>query len=203
VVSTGQTPESFTLNQNFLANGRQLDFIRLCDFWHKSGYILPSQSTTRRFLGLQGKTVARNFRMTCGKSRRADFQMDGGRFSGCVGTHIFPIAIFLCSQTESAQSCHMADGHEHFHFSVTIQSEELFMVSAMRRLAWQFQPQINRRIATAGTGNDQWKRNQGRATFYFTSTANRTEFLGELSRIFPTGWEKIGHDEKRMAPRQN
>jgi hypothetical protein len=95
------------------------------------------------------------------------------------------------------------DRHEHFHFSVTIQSEELFMVSAMRRLAWQCQPQINRRIAAAGTGNDLWKRNQGRATFYFTSTANRTEFLGELSRIFPTGWEKISHDEKRTAPRQN
>ena len=77
------------------------------------------------------------------------------------------------------------------------------MVSAMRRLAWQCQPQINRRIAAAGTNNAQWKRDQGRATFYFTSTFNRAEFLRELSRILPTGWEKIGHDEKRMAPRQN
>ena len=77
------------------------------------------------------------------------------------------------------------------------------MVSAMRRLAWQCQPQINRQIAVAGTGNDQWKRNLGRATFYFTSSANRTEFLGELSLIFPTGWEKISHDEKRTAPRHN
>jgi len=93
--------------------------------------------------------------------------------------------------------------HEHFHFSVTVQTWELFMVSAMRRLAWECQPQINRQIAAAGTGNDQWKRNQGRATFYFTSTANRSEFLGELSLIFPTGWEKISHDEKRTAPRQN
>jgi hypothetical protein len=77
------------------------------------------------------------------------------------------------------------------------------MVSAMRRLAWQCQPQINRQIAAAGTGNDNWKHNQGKATFYFTSIANRTEFLSELSRIFPTGWEKIGSDEKRTAPRQN
>jgi len=51
-VSTGQTPESFTLNQNFLANGRQLDFILLCDYCHKLGYILPSQATTRRFLAV-------------------------------------------------------------------------------------------------------------------------------------------------------
>jgi len=97
----------------------------------------------------------------------------------------------------------MADGHKHFHFSVTIQSEELFMVSAMRKLAWECQPQINRQIAASGTGNDPWKRNQGRATFYFTSAANRTEFLSELSLILPTGWKKISHDEKRMAPRQN
>ena len=116
------------------------------------------------------------------------------------GTYNFSFASSLNQRDLAA--CRM-NRHEHFHFSVTIQSEELFMVSAMRRLAWQCQPQINRRIAAAGTGNDQWKRNQGRATFYFTSTANRTEFLGELSRILPTGWEKISHDEKRMAPRQN
>jgi tRNA G46 methylase TrmB len=92
--------------------------------------------------------------------------------------------------------------HEHFHFSVTIKSEELFMVSAMRRLARQCQPQINRQIAVAGTNNAKWKRNQGNATFYFTNSANRTEFLSEMSLIFPTGWKKVSHDEKRIAPRQ-
>jgi hypothetical protein len=81
--------------------------------------------------------------------------------------------------------------HEHFHFSVTVQSEELFMVSAMRRLAWQCQPQINRQIAAAGTGNDNWKHNQGNATFYFTSAANRREFLKETALIFLTGWKKL------------
>jgi hypothetical protein len=93
--------------------------------------------------------------------------------------------------------------HEHFHFSVTVQTCELFMVSAMRRLARQCQPQINRQIATAGTSNDQWKHNQGNATFYFTSPSNRMEFLKETSLIFPSGWKKISHDEKRTAPRQN
>ena len=77
------------------------------------------------------------------------------------------------------------------------------MVSAMRRLARQCQPQINRQIAAAGTSNDKWKHNQGKVTFYFTSIANRTEFLNEISLIFPKGWEKISHDEKRTAPCQN
>ena len=134
--------------------------------------------------GVSGKSRRANFRQWCCLKRQLQFSIASSPNRRKVVTWCM-------------------DRHEHFHFSVTIQSEELFMVSAMRRLAWQCQPQINRRIAAAGTGNDQWKRNQGRATFYFTSTANRTEFLGELSRIFPTGWEKISHDEKRMAPRQN
>jgi hypothetical protein len=93
--------------------------------------------------------------------------------------------------------------HKHFHFSVTVQTCELFMVSAMRRLAWQCQPQINRQIAAAGTNNDQWKHNQGNATFYFTSSSNRREFINEMSLIFPTGWKIISHDEKRTALHQN
>jgi hypothetical protein len=93
--------------------------------------------------------------------------------------------------------------HEHFHFSVTIQCWELFMVSAMRKLAWLCQPQINRQIAITGTSKDKWKRSQGKATFYFTSRSNRTEFLGETSRLFRTGWEKISQDDKRTAPRQS
>ncbi len=76
------------------------------------------------------------------------------------------------------------------------------MVSAMRRLAWLCQPEINRQIATAGTGNDEWKHNHGNATFYFTSPANRREFLKETSLLFPTGWEIISRDDKRTAPRQ-
>jgi hypothetical protein len=37
--------------------------------------------------------------------------------------------------------------HEHFHFSVTIQSEEFFLISAMRGLARQCQREISRQIA--------------------------------------------------------
>jgi hypothetical protein len=92
---------------------------------------------------------------------------------------------------------------EHFHFSVTIQSWELFMLSAMRGLASQCQPQINRQIAVAGASNDKWKRNQGEVTFYFTSASNRTEFLREATLIFKTGWKNISHDDKKTAPRQN
>jgi len=92
---------------------------------------------------------------------------------------------------------------EHFHFSVAIQSEELFVLSALRDLACQCQPQIDRHLAVAGANNDQWKRNQGEVTFYFTSTSNRAEFLREATLIFATGWEKISRDDKKTAPRQN
>jgi hypothetical protein len=135
---------------------------------------------------------------------RADFQGDKDVSPSPWGRIFSPLQFSIAS---SLNRCELGmwrmNRHEHFHFSVTIQSEELFMVSAMRRLAWQCQPQLNRQIAAAGTNNDQWARNQGRATFYFTSTANRTEFLRELSRILPTGWEKISRDNKTTAPRQN
>src|ERR1039458_7708306 len=134
----------------------------------------------------------------------ADFHGGDGRGFGSVRRIFSPLQFPI---TSGPNRCKVVtwrmNRHEHFHFSVTIQSKELFMVSAMRKLAWECQPQINRQIAAAGTNNDQWARNQGRATFYFTSTANRTEFLRELSLILPTGWEKISHDNKRTAPRQS
>jgi len=74
------------------------------------------------------------------------------------------------------------------------------MLSAMRGLAWQCQPQINRAIAVAGASNDKWKGNQGEATFYFASASNRTQFLRELKLIFRTGWEKTNRDDKKTAP---
>jgi hypothetical protein len=92
---------------------------------------------------------------------------------------------------------------EQFHFSITVQSDDLFVVSALRGLACQCQPQINRRIAVAGASNDEWKRNQGEVTFYFTSTSNRAEFLKEATLLFATGWEKRSRDDKKTAPRHN
>jgi hypothetical protein len=93
--------------------------------------------------------------------------------------------------------------HEHFHFSVTIKSEEFFMLGALRGLACQCQPQINRHIAASGASNDKWKRNKGDVIFYFTSTTNRAEFVREATLLFATGWKKIGRDDKKTAPRQN
>jgi hypothetical protein len=90
--------------------------------------------------------------------------------------------------------------HDHFKFSVTIQSENLFMVSAMRGLAMCCQSEINRQIAVAGASNGHWKANEGRATFYFTSPSNRTMFLKEVSILFGTGWGKIQQDNNKAAP---
>jgi hypothetical protein len=92
---------------------------------------------------------------------------------------------------------------EHFHFSVTIQSDELFMVSALRGLARQCQPQINRQMAVAEASNDKWKRDQGEVTFYFTSPSNRAEFLREATLLFATGWEKMSRDDRKTAPPHN
>ncbi len=93
--------------------------------------------------------------------------------------------------------------HDHFKFSVTIACKDLFMVSAMRGLAWQCQPEINRQISVAGASNDRWKASGGTVTFYFTSPANRTLFLAKSSEFFPFGWKEIGRDDTKIAVRQS
>jgi hypothetical protein len=95
------------------------------------------------------------------------------------------------------------NGHVHFHFSVTIQSEEFFIISAMRGLTRQCQPEINHQIAAAGASKAQWKRQHGVVTFYFTGASNRKDFLKESSLLFSTGWKEISQDHKKTAPRQS
>ena len=93
--------------------------------------------------------------------------------------------------------------HDHFKFSVIIHSEDLFMVSAMRGLAWQCQSEINRQISVAGASNDRWKRDSGKVTFYFTSSENRSVFLDHVNRLFKEGWKEIGRDNNTTAPPQS
>jgi hypothetical protein len=93
--------------------------------------------------------------------------------------------------------------HEHFKFSVTIHCPDLFMISAMRGLAWQCQPEINRQISVSGASNAQWHRREGKATFYFTTRGNRIKFLAEASRLFKIGWEEIDQNDVKTAPPQS
>ncbi|HWW02660.1 MAG TPA: hypothetical protein VNZ64_23375 [Candidatus Acidoferrum sp.] len=93
--------------------------------------------------------------------------------------------------------------HDHFKFSVVIQSEDLFMVSAMRGLARQCQSEINPQIAVAGASNAQWKANKCKTTFYFTSRSNRRMFINEVSILFVTDWKKIRQDNNKTAPPQS
>ena len=77
------------------------------------------------------------------------------------------------------------------------------MVSAMRSIACECQPQISRQIAVSGASNGKWKRDLGEVTFYFTSASNRREFICEVSRILRTGWEETGRGDKKAAPHRN
>ena len=145
---------------------------------------------------LAGVFVAAGPPASTGHGRPATRHQGGG--SGDFTSHLE-----LAKDRAPVRLADTTNQRAHFHFSVSIQSEELFMLSAMRGLAWECQPQINRQIAVAAASNDQWKRDQGEATFYFTSTSNRTEFLRELNLLFRTGWEKTNLDDKKTAPRQS
>jgi hypothetical protein len=93
--------------------------------------------------------------------------------------------------------------HDYFKFSVVIESKDLFMVSAMRGLAWQCQPEINRNISVAGASNEKWEKNDGKVTFYFTKPENRQTFLEQISRLFKEGWKEIARDNNKTAPPQS
>jgi hypothetical protein len=112
-------------------------------------------------------------------------------------------ALELVGDLTGVRLAHAMNGHEHFRFSVTIRSEEFFIISAMRGLARACQPEINHQIAAAGAGKAQWKRQHCEVTFYFTCTSNRKDFIKESALLFRRGWEEISQGQRKTAPRQS
>lgn len=75
--------------------------------------------------------------------------------------------------------------HKHYHFSVTIHSDDLAVVNCLRSLAQFSQKGGNNRIPWGGTKDEDWKRDGHNVTFRFTSPSYREGFLGEVSRLLP------------------
>jgi hypothetical protein len=82
--------------------------------------------------------------------------------------------------------------HHLFKYSVTIHSDDLYLVASLRGLTWQCQESINRQIAVANTKEADWKRDGHQVTFRFTSESYRETFLQQAENLFPAGWTKKG-----------
>jgi hypothetical protein len=93
--------------------------------------------------------------------------------------------------------------HDDYKFSITIHSDDLPMVAAIRGLAWFCQETGNKQIAWGGTKKPDWIKNEHRVTFHFDRPLYRKNFLDEITRLFPAGWTKMGERDDDPAEPQN
>src|SRR5581483_11878150 len=93
--------------------------------------------------------------------------------------------------------------HRDYKYSVTIHSDDLALVCAMRGLSLHCQETGNARIAWGGTKRGDWQRDGHKVTFHFNSTRYRDNFISEATRLFPTGWEKTVQSDKDPATPQS
>jgi hypothetical protein len=93
--------------------------------------------------------------------------------------------------------------HDDYKYSVTVQSDDLPLVSSLRGLAWYCQETGNRQIAWGGTKRPDWEKNGHHITFHFNCTRYRDNFLNEARRLFSTGWSKASQSESDPAKRQS
>jgi hypothetical protein len=78
----------------------------------------------------------------------------------------------------------MSDEHSQFKFSVTIHTGDPALLASMRGLTWHSQKTGQKMIAVGGTKEPQWRANDHKATFRFTSPSYRAEFIHHAERIF-------------------
>ncbi|MEN9661756.1 MAG: hypothetical protein RL324_705 [Verrucomicrobiota bacterium] len=98
----------------------------------------------------------------------------------------------------------MSTTHKEFHFSVTIHTDDKFLLGCLRALSQEAQSEINVRIPWGGTKASDWIRRNHRATFRFTSAAKRELFLREAQRLLPQElWKVTGTNDDDPASPQD
>lgn len=90
--------------------------------------------------------------------------------------------------------------HYKYKYSVTIQTDDLAVVNCLRALSQYSQKTGNNRIAWGNTKDSDWKRDNKRVTFRFTSPEYRRGFLSEVERILPNGlWTEYEQSDNDPA----
>ena len=90
--------------------------------------------------------------------------------------------------------------HSTYHYSITIESDDLAVVNCLRSLSQFSQKDGNNRIPWGGTKDHDWKRDGHRVTFRFTLPQFREGFLEEARRLLPAGlWNIVGQSDDDPA----
>jgi hypothetical protein len=93
--------------------------------------------------------------------------------------------------------------HKSYHFSVTVQSDDLAVVNCLRALSQFSQETGNNRIPWGGTKDDDWCRDGKQVTFRFTSSEYRAGFIAQAKRLLPSSlWEIAAQDDNDPAKPQ-
>jgi hypothetical protein len=93
--------------------------------------------------------------------------------------------------------------YKEFKHSVTIQSDDLHLVSCLRGLAWHCQETVSRQVAWGGTKKPDWQNNSHQITFHFNRVWYRENFLKHAERLFPSGWQKVSESNNDPATPQH
>lgn len=98
----------------------------------------------------------------------------------------------------------MSSTHALFHFSVTIHTDDRFLLGCLRAISQDAQGDINPRIPWGGTKAPDWQRLKHHATFRFTSAEKRERFLKESGRLLPqTLWKVVAQRDDDPASPQH
>lgn len=83
-----------------------------------------------------------------------------------------------------------------FGFKVTVHSDDIVAVHALRGIAYYAQESLTKMSAVGGATEPNWKANGHNVTFQFTSPRYRARFLEESERLLPGHWNKVSeHDD--------
>lgn len=93
--------------------------------------------------------------------------------------------------------------HVDYRFSITLHSADLAVVNCLRALSQFSQKAGNNRIPWGGTKDHDWKRNDQKVTFHFSSPEYRSGFLAEAKRLLPQSlWSVAEQDDNDPARKQ-
>jgi len=75
--------------------------------------------------------------------------------------------------------------HKDFKFSVTIHTDDLALLGCLRAISQHAQATGNARIPWGGTKREDWELAGHKATFRFSFTGYRNDFLNNARRLLP------------------
>ena len=94
--------------------------------------------------------------------------------------------------------------HNDFHYSVTVQTDDLAMVHCLRGLSMFAQAEGNKRIPWGGTKENDWEQHHHCVTFHFSSPRYRSEFEEQVTRLLPKdSWTRVGDSDENPAKPQD